>query len=108
MTGRKLLLREVVRASIPVGREPPALDWLRQNGLESVIKNQVITEFGRGQNAAANELANAARRLDAEVKRKMYVHPSTLAATIRELLQKGVDVPLEMFGAIVQKEVTVK
>ena len=39
---RKML----VHASIPVDRRDEAYDWLRQNGLDDIIKNDITVSFG--------------------------------------------------------------
>ena len=48
----------IVSASIPKDRKDEALSWLRENGLDDIIKNDVTCSFGKGQdNSAKNVIA---------------------------------------------------
>ena len=39
----------IVHASIPVDRKEEAFAWLRENGLDDIIKNDVTCSFGKGE-----------------------------------------------------------
>jgi hypothetical protein len=91
-------------------RREGAHDWLEKNGCGSIIKREFKINFGKGDEAWARkfqrDLAQRKRPLNSKVK--MSVHPQTLQKTLRELLQDGVVVPLEQFGAFFKRVAKVK
>ena len=90
-----------VHASIPVDNKEKAFDWLRENGLDDIIKNDVMVSFTKGQDNRAGDLVG---RLEAEgydPKQKTHIHPSTLKAFVKERFVDGKAIDLDMFGAYV-------
>ncbi len=106
-SGRRLQLQDVLRASIPKERVIEAHTWLRKNKLASIIKTVVIAQFGRDEEAKARKVLADLRKINPKAEKKEAVHPQTLQATLRELLTEGIDVPLDLFGAVLQKEVKI-
>lgn len=107
-SGLRVTLKEVIRASIPEARRAEALSWLESRGHASVIKHVLTAEFGRGEGERAVQAAQALMSINVIPSEKRSVHPQTLAALIRELLEQGSDVPLELFGVHRQREAVVK
>ncbi len=101
-SGIKVTLVEKLRASIPKGKEGPAFAWLTENGHGGVIKREVSAVFSKDQGELAKLVADDIVRFGVQPESKMSVHPQTLVALLRELLENGVDVPLEKFGAFNQ------
>lgn len=106
--GIRVIIKEVLRASIPSDRVVKALSWLEDRGHGSVIKHEIKVDFGKGQDDKAEELSKAALKMGVVPSEKRTVHPQTLQALLRELLAEGIDVPLELFGAFVQKQTDLK
>ena len=48
-------------ANISIKNREAAYNWLRQNGLGDIIKNEVSVSFGRGEDNKAAEYANLAK-----------------------------------------------
>ena len=48
-------------ANISVANREAAYNWLRQNGLGDIIKNEISVSFGRGEDNKAAEYANLAK-----------------------------------------------
>jgi len=96
-TGLKIKIEETIRASIPKAKAPLAFAWLKNNGHGALIKRVVSVAFGRGEDEKADELR---QRLadEFEVDDNSSVHPSTLAAFVREKLRNGEEIPLDLFG----------
>jgi hypothetical protein len=91
----------MVHASIPSERKDEAFGWLRSEGLDDIIKNDVTISFGKGEDNVAGDLVG---RLEAEgyvPSQKTYVHPSTLKAFVKERFESGKPIDLDMFGAFV-------
>jgi len=98
-TGLKIKIDETIRASIPKAKAPLALAWLKQNGHGSLIKRVVSVTFGRGEDEKAEQLLKKLNdELHLEAEDNSSVHPSTLAAFVREKLRNGEEVPLDLFG----------
>lgn len=103
--GTKISVKEDVRASIPKSDSQPAFDWLESHGSGALIKREIKISFGKGEEAWAKKFMAdlAKRKKPVKAENKMTVHPQTLQAFIREQLEKGETVPLDIFGAFIQK-----
>ncbi|MFA7063759.1 MAG: hypothetical protein WC132_06450 [Methanomethylophilus sp.] len=96
-SGLKIKIDETIRASIPKAKAPLAFAWLKNNGHGSLIKRVVSVAFGKGEDERAEELRQQLS-VQFEVDDNASVHPSTLAAFVREKLRNGEEVPLDLFG----------
>lgn len=91
----------MVHASIPVARREEAYTWLREQGLDDIIKNDVICSFGKGQDNMAKDVVGILNDRGFEPNTKTHVHPSTLKAFIKERVTDGKPIDLDMFGAFI-------
>ena len=98
----------VVAASIPVARREEAFDWLRQNNLDDIIKNDVVVSFGKGEDNVAGDVIGFLQEQGFDPQTKTYVHPSTLKAFVKERIQSGKPIDLDMFGAFVSNVAEIK
>ena len=55
--GSAVEVKPVYGASIPVAKKEEAFNWLRENGLGDLIKNEVTVSFGRNEDNKAAEYA---------------------------------------------------
>jgi hypothetical protein len=110
--GHQVKLGTAIRGSIPKGKEQPAFDWLDKTKNGKLIKRTFTIEFGKGDEAWANKFERdcAKRKKPLNLKRKMGVNTNTLQAFIKQQLEDGVDIPLDIFGAYRQRfaKVTLK
>ena len=51
--GATVSLKSFVSASIPVDKKDEAYAWLRENGYDDIIKNDITLSFGRGEDNVA-------------------------------------------------------
>jgi hypothetical protein len=72
-----------------------AYQWLRDNNLGDLIKNEIAARFGRNEDGKALEFAKLATANGYEVEQNLKVEPMTLKATLRELHEKGAALPPE-------------
>ena len=72
-----------------------AYQWLRDNNLGDIIKNEISARFGRNEDGKASEFSKLATANGYEVQQDLKVEPMTLKATLRELHEKGADLPPE-------------
>ena len=91
----------IVSASIPKDRKDEALSWLRENGLDDIIKNDVTCSFGKGQDNSAKNVIAILQDAGFDPATKTHVHPSTLKAFVKERIMDGKPIDLDMFGAFI-------
>ena len=96
--GSAVEVKPVVFASIPADKKDDAYQWLQNNGLGDIIKNEIIVAFGTKENAKAQQYANLAQGQGFEPSQKLKVEPSTLRAMVRERIESGLDVPSDLFN----------
>lgn len=107
-TGLVIKIDETIRASIPKPKEPLAFRWLRDHDNAAMIKRGISISFGKGEDEKAEKLLTDLLEQGFEPDDKSSVHPSTLAAFVREKLANGVDIPLELFGVHRQRVAKIK
>ena len=81
-----------------------AYQWLRENGLEDIIKNEVFVTFGKGEDNKAQELLELAENSGYEPQQKQKVEPMTLKALYRERIEAGLDMPSDSFNLFVKDQ----
>jgi len=97
--GTKVDIYEDLECAITEANQEAALKWLKSNDCGGIIKTVISIEFGRDELEAAEALAAQIRRLTNQpINVSEKVHWQTLKSTIRELREKGVNVPLNLFS----------
>ena len=98
--GSKVSVRKEFRATIPKDelRREQALQWLRDQGLGDIIKNNVSVTFGKGEDNKAQQLLDLAAENGYEPQQKSDVAWNTLTALYQERVQAGLDMPSESFS----------
>ena len=98
--GSKVAVKKEFRCTLPkdeVKREA-AYQWLRDNKLEDIIKNNVFVTFGRGEDDKAEQLLNLAADNGFQPQQKSDVAWATLTALFKERVEAGLDMPSEVFN----------
>tara|TARA_R110000751_G_scaffold13096_8_gene44358 strand:+ start:135 stop:695 length:561 start_codon:yes stop_codon:yes gene_type:complete len=98
----------IVAASIPVANKDEAFQWLRSNGLDDIIKNDVTCTFGKGEDNIAGDVIGLLQERGFDPKTKTHVHPSTLKAFIKERITDGKPINLDLFGAFISNTAVIK
>ena len=106
--GETVEIGKFYSASIPEANKEAAFEWLRNNGLGDIIKNDVIVTFGRGEDNKASNYANLARGQGFVPIQKVGVNPQTLKATLRERVESGLNMPSEIFKTFVGNQTKIK
>jgi hypothetical protein len=101
---RKML----VSASIPEERRDEAFSWLRENGLDDIIKNDVVLSFGKGEDNMAGHAVGLLKQEGFDPSVKTHVHPMTLKAFVRERVEGGKPINLDLFGAFITNAAEIK
>ena len=88
-------------ASISIKNREAAYNWLRENGLGDIIKNEVSVSFGKNEDNKAAHYANLAKSQGFQPTQKMKVEPMTLKALVRERIEAGKEMPTDIFNVFV-------
>lgn len=96
--GSAVEVKPVYGASIPIAKKEEAYNWLRQNGLGDLIKNEVTVSFGRNEDNKAASYAELAQGQGYQPTQKLKVEPMTLKALVRERLESGQEMPTDLFN----------
>lgn len=96
--GSAIEVKPVYGASIPADKKEEAFNWLRENGLGDLIKNEVTVSFGRNEDNKAAEYAVLAQGQGYQPAQKLKVEPMTLKALVRERIESGKDMPSDLFN----------
>ena len=99
--GSAIEVKQYYAANISVKNREAAYNWLRENGLGDIIKNNVTVSFGRNEDNKAAEYANLAKGQGYQPTQKLKVEPMTLKALVRERIEKGVEMPMAIFNVFV-------
>ena len=106
--GSHLKVSTSYRATITEANKEAAFNWLRNNGLGDIIKNEISVSFGRNEDNKAANYAELAKGHGFQPTQKMKVEPMTLKALVRERIEAGKDMPTEIFGVYSENKTTIK
>ena len=95
-------------ATITQANKEKAFNWLRENGLSDIIKNEISVSFGRNEDNKAADYAELAKGQGLEPRQKLKVEPMTLKALVRERMEAGKEMPTELFNIYVGNKTTIK
>ena len=88
-------------ANISEANREKAYDWLRSNGLGDIIKNNITVSFGMNEDNKAAQYANLAKGQGFQPTQKLKVEPMTLKALVRERIEAGKTMPMDIFNVFV-------
>ena len=106
--GSHLKVSTSYRATITEANKAAAFNWLRENGLGDIIKNEISVSFGRNEDNKAADYAELAKSNGFQPTQKMKVEPMTLKALVRERIEAGKEMPTEIFGVYSENKTTIK
>ena len=87
--GSHLKVSTSYRATITEANKESAFNWLRENGLGDIIKNEILVSFGRNEDNKAADYAELAKSNGFQPTQKMKVEPMTLNALGRDRIEAG-------------------
>ena len=108
MDGSSVDVKPNYSATITVANREKAFNWLRNNGLGDIIKNEILVSFGRNEDNKAADYAALATERGFQPTQKLKVEPMTLKALVRERLEAGKTMPTEIFNVFVGNKTTIK
>ena len=108
MDGSSVDVKPNYSANITIANREAAFNWLRNNGLGDIIKNEISVSFGRNEDNKAADYAALAQERGFQPTQKLKVEPMTLKALVRERIEAGKDMPTELFNIFVGNKTTIK
>ena len=108
MDGSSVDVKPHYSANITVANKEAAFNWLRNNGLGDIIKNEISVSFGRNEDTRAADYADLAKSHGFQPTQKLKVEPMTLKALVRERIEAGKELPTELFNVFVGNKTTIK
>ena len=108
MDGSSVDVKPNYSANITIANREAAFNWLRNNGLGDIIKNEILVSFGRNEDNKAADYAALAEERGFQPTQKLKVEPMTLKALVRERLEAGKSMPTEIFNVFVGNKTTIK
>ena len=106
--GSSIEVKTNYRAHIKEENKESAFNWLRDNGLGDIIKNEISVSFGTNEDNKAADYAELAKGQGLQPTQKLKVEPMTLKALVRERIEAGKELPMELFGAYTENKTTIK
>ena len=74
-----------------------ALRWLEENGHDGIVKVEIGVKLARGQRDTADRIAEALSQIGVDFKQTEGVHPQTLKSFLKEQVENGAPLPLDVF-----------
>ena len=108
MDGSSVDVKPHYSATITQANKEAAFNWLRNNGLGDIIKNEISVSFGRNEDNKAADYAALAAERGFQPTQKLKVEPMTLKALVRERMEAGKEMPTELFNIFVGNKTTIK
>jgi len=102
--GSSVDVRKSYNCTIKKDQMELAYNWLRENGLGDIIKNEVAVLFGKGEDNKAEQLLSLAEQEGYEPTQKQKVEPMTLKALFRERVEAGLDMPSQLFNIFIKDQ----
>jgi len=102
--GSSIDVRKSYNCTIKKDQMELAYNWLRENGLGDIIKNEVAVQFGKGEDNKAEQLLSLAEQEGYEPTQKQKVEPMTLKALYRERVEAGLDMPSQLFNIFIKDQ----
>lgn len=91
--GRKVSVAEDFAISIKKATQEEAFSWLRENGKEEIIKRKLGIQFDRGEGDEAQAAAELLLANNLSFSDTESVHPQTLKASMRGMIEEGITPP---------------
>lgn len=106
--GSKIELKPFYSASISTARKAEAFQWLRDHGMDDIIKNTVSVRFGRGEDELCSRLLGLLGDQGYPAEQAEKIEPMTLKAWVKEQVERGNEFPTELFGAYIGQKAIIK
>ena len=97
-SGHQIKVVDAVYASITSGKKEEAHKWLRDNGHEELIKNEITANLGKDSDDISEKAVEFFTDIGVGYSISENVHASTLKSFVKEQLKEGVNFPQDIFS----------
>lgn len=107
----KLSIKDVMTASVPADKKQAVCAWLAAHGLSSLVSNEVKLAFKPDEQKLFDKtIAYIAKQtaIADRITTAQAVNTSSMKKAVKELLEQGADVDLELLGVSVIRQATIK
>jgi hypothetical protein len=94
----KIELKPVLRVSPRKDNRPLVFREVEEAGDEAIIKSNVMVAFGRGKEEQTKELLDYLQKNGMQAKQERKIEPQTLKKWVKDRLERGEPVDMELFG----------
>lgn len=101
--GLAVKVEKKTRTSLPAARIEAGCDWLEEHDSGAIVKRVVSIAFNKEDEDKAKMMTEILGNTFPETQQKRSVHPSTLNSHIRQMIEQGMDVDLDLFGVFEQR-----
>ena len=88
-SGKKISIVDELSFNIPEAKRPTCMNWLRENGFDSIIKNVVTAQFVKGEDQAAIEWYRKLLAAGLNASHKEDVNWQTMKAFLKEQIRNN-------------------
>lgn len=106
--GSSVEIKKQYGAGILNDNKAEAFNWLRKNGHGHIVKNVVSVEFGMGEDQTAQSFVDSVYKQGHSPKQNENVHHSSLRSWVKEMVEEGKPIPMELFGVYVGQKAIIK
>lgn len=107
-TGESVSVETSIHCGIPSLRQEEAFEWLNDNNLGDLIKNEVKIKLGKKEGNMLGDVVALAEKLGLKYENKKSVHPMSLKAVVKEQMSSANPLPADLFGVYIRRVVNVK
>jgi len=107
--GLSVSVKETLYASIAKKNKAEAIQWLMNNELGALVKEDIVVAFDSGQRESVKSVIDILKGAGVtNFSTDETVNTTSVKSAIKELLGDGKEVPLELFGAYFARKAVVK
>ena len=104
-SGAKVEIKDKFTARQSSGNKEFIYDWLREVGLDSIIKNKVSVSFERSEDNRATDITEELKlKFGDNVRKESYIEPASYTSTLRGHVSEGKAVPMDKLGIYIFSE----
>jgi len=106
--GSVVSVKADVKTSITEANRPAAFLWLEEHHYDGIIKTNVGLQFGKGEMEEAKKAEKVLADAGFHASTERSIHPATLKSFVKERLEDGDNIPIDVFGIFEFKQSKIK
>lgn len=106
--GKGISIKQIWNASIAGVKKDAVIAWLRSNDHDDIVSSIISVTFGKGENEQVFELLGNLADAGFAPREDTTVNTATFKALCKELVEDGIEVPLNDLGVYVINKATIK